>query len=54
VGADIGSWQYSAHYDNSPSFGDFRSFGGWTRPAIKQYVGDASLCGIGVDKNWYP
>jgi hypothetical protein len=25
-----------SHYDNSPSFSDFRLFGGWTRPAIKQ------------------
>ena len=24
-----------AHYDNSPSFSDFRSFGGWSKPNIK-------------------
>ena len=29
-----------AHYDASPSFSDFVSFGGWTKPAIKQYAGD--------------
>jgi hypothetical protein len=56
VCADI-QWcvgQHSAHYDGSASFGDFGSFGGWSRPAIKQYVGDASECGVGIDKNWYP
>ena len=41
------------HYDSNPSFSDFSSFGGWTSPAIKQYVGDASQCGVGVDKNFY-
>eukprot|EP00761_Pharyngomonas_kirbyi_P012006 gb/GECH01012033.1/.p1 GENE.gb/GECH01012033.1/~~gb/GECH01012033.1/.p1 ORF type:complete len:222 (+),score=42.63 gb/GECH01012033.1/:1-666(+) len=43
-----------AHYDHRPSFSDFRSFGGWSRPAIKQYVGDATVCGAGIDKDWYP
>ncbi len=42
-----------AHYDNNPSFSDFSSFGGWSKPAIKQYVGDTTLCGAGVDKNFY-
>lgn len=42
-----------AHYDGSPSFSDFSSFGGWSKPAIKQYVGDTTLCGAGVDKNYY-
>lgn len=43
-----------AHYDKSPSFSDFGSFGGWTKPTIKQYEGDVTLCGAGVDKNYYP
>eukprot|EP00933_Yihiella_yeosuensis_P045094 TRINITY_DN4040_c0_g1_i1.p2 TRINITY_DN4040_c0_g1~~TRINITY_DN4040_c0_g1_i1.p2 ORF type:complete len:253 (-),score=20.39 TRINITY_DN4040_c0_g1_i1:87-845(-) len=42
-----------AHYDRSASFSDFRSFGGWTRPAIKQYVGDTTACSAGVDLNVY-
>jgi len=42
-----------AHYDNSASFSDFKSFGGWTHPAMKQYVGDATQCGVGVDKNYF-
>jgi len=43
-----------AHYDNTPSFSDFRAFGGWSKPAIKQYAGDATVCGVGIDKDWYP
>ena len=34
-----------AHYDGNPSFGDFEPFGGWSKPAIKQYAADASVCG---------
>jgi hypothetical protein len=43
-----------AHYDGNPSFADFSPFGGWTRPAIKQYQGSTNICGCGVDYNWYP
>lgn len=43
-----------AHYDGSASFSDFSSFGGWSKPNIKQYQGDTTLCGAGVDKNFYP
>ncbi len=43
-----------AHYDGSPSFSDFASFGGWSKPNIKQFQGDTTLCGAGVDKNFYP
>ncbi len=42
-----------AHYDNNPSYSDFSSFGGWTKPAMKQYYGDASFCSAGWDKNYY-
>ena len=40
--------------DNNPSFSDFRGFGGWTHPSIKQYKGTTTLCGVGVDLSWYP
>mmetsp|Transcript_42494 Transcript_42494/g.102344 ORF Transcript_42494/g.102344 Transcript_42494/m.102344 type:complete len:217 (+) Transcript_42494:52-702(+) len=43
-----------AHYDGSASFSDFGAFGGWSKPNIKQYLGDKSSCGVGVDYNWYP
>ena len=42
-----------AHYDNYASFSDFQSFGGWTKPNIKQYKGDTTLCSAGVDMNFY-
>lgn len=54
-----GSTQFSQyplwypHYDNSASFSDFVPFGGWTSPAIKQYQGTTSQCGVGVDQNYY-
>ncbi|EDQ85402.1 uncharacterized protein MONBRDRAFT_21722 [Monosiga brevicollis MX1] len=51
-GASFPLWY--AHYDGNPSFSDFAPFGGWTRPAIKQYNGDKTICGAGVDVNWYP
>lgn len=41
-----------AHYDNVPGFSDFSSFGGWTKPAAKQFAGDVTLCSAGVDKNY--
>mmetsp|Transcript_205 Transcript_205/g.415 ORF Transcript_205/g.415 Transcript_205/m.415 type:complete len:333 (-) Transcript_205:299-1297(-) len=43
-----------AHYDNKPSFSDFSSFGGWRSPHAKQYAGDTTQCGLGVDKNYSP
>lgn len=39
------------HYDGSPSFSDFTPFGGWSAPTIKQFKGDTTLCGKGVDEN---
>jgi len=50
--SDLPLWY--AHYDYSPSFSDFRSFGGWSKPAIKQYEGNQRVCGAGVDLNYYP
>lgn len=43
-----------AHYDNSPSFSDFSAFGGWTKPYMKQFAGDVTVCGADVDKNYRP
>ena len=59
----MGGWTYPAslglplwypHYDDSKSFSDFRAFGGWSKPNIKQYLGTHTSCGVGVDYNWYP
>jgi len=43
-----------AHYDGQPNFGDAWAyqFGGWTKPAMKQYD-DSGPCTT-VDVNWYP
>ena len=43
-----------AHYDNDKTFSDYQSFGGWTKPNMKQYIGNARSCNAGVDYNWYP
>jgi GH25 family lysozyme M1 (1,4-beta-N-acetylmuramidase) len=42
-----------AHYDGKASFSDFSAFGGWTKPAIKQYAGTTSICSASIDKNYY-
>jgi len=42
-----------AHYDKNPAFSDWVNFGGWTKPAIKQYEGDTTVCSVGVDLNFY-
>ena len=44
------------HYENppNPSFSDFKTFGGWTKPNIKQYKGTSTDCGASVDNDWYP
>lgn len=42
-----------AHYDNQETFSDFSPFGGWSRPNIKQYIGDTTACGYGVDISFY-
>jgi hypothetical protein len=39
------------HYDNNPSYSDWSSFGGWTKPAIKQYVGDTTASSAYIDLN---
>lgn len=40
------------HYDNMKSFNDFRAFGGWREPLIKQYIGDVKECGVILDRNF--
>jgi hypothetical protein len=51
-GSSLPLWY--AHYDNSASFSDFSKFGGWTSPHAKQYVGNANVCSMGIDKNYSP
>ncbi len=42
-----------ANYDGQLNFDDFKPFGGWSQPTMKQYS-DTTLCGVGVGLNWYP
>jgi len=42
-----------ANYDGVPSFANFPSFAGWTRPAMKQFAGSSGMCSASVDLNWY-
>lgn len=42
-----------AYYNNVQNFSDFRPFGGWTTPSIKQYKGTVTLCDVnGLDLNY--
>lgn len=52
IGAGYNLWY--AHYDNVASFSDFSAFGGWTKPSMKQFAGDTTVCGLDVDKNYKP
>jgi len=52
IGSSYQLWY--AHYDNEENFNDFSAFGGWTSPSVKQYAGDATLCGSDVDLDWRP
>lgn len=47
-------WYPRYLYNQSPSLSDFTPFGGWTKPYAKQYVGDATVCGVDVDLNYAP
>ena len=40
------------YYDNDKSFDDFRAFGGWRQPLIKQFIGDVKECGVVLDRNF--
>lgn len=60
VGAARGLPLWYPHYETppNPSFSDFKPFGGWAAPTVKQFgdgdVPPGRLCGIGVDNNWMP
>ena len=44
-----------SHYDGVANFNDWSSikFGGYSKPAIKQYQGTTGFCGTSVDLNFY-
>ncbi|CAL6103520.1 Glycosyl_hydrolase family 25 protein [Hexamita inflata] len=38
--------------DGKQNFYDFASFGGWTRPFIKEYSSEQNLCGLQLNKDF--
>ena len=51
--ADNGVQLWWAYYDGEANFNDYSGFGDWNGPAIKQFAGDATVCGVDLDQNWY-
>jgi hypothetical protein len=52
-------WYWSAYgqgptAESQASFDDFRPFGGWSSPAIKQFALNEALCGLTVNRDVYP
>jgi GH25 family lysozyme M1 (1,4-beta-N-acetylmuramidase) len=39
------------HYNGVKNFNDFKPFGGWKKPLIKQFSGTNSVCGARIDMN---
>ena len=55
VCASVGSTPlWYAHYDHVQAFSDFKPFGGWSEPKMKQFASGVPLCSADIDKNWYP
>jgi hypothetical protein len=57
----VGSWNgassyqlWYVHNDGTPSFSDFKAFGGWNKPYAKQYRGNTSMCNTSVHLDWLP
>ena len=42
------------HWDNQGSFSDFKAFGGWVEPSMKQKAGGETWEGVAYDGNWCP
>ena len=42
-----------AHWDRVMSFDDFKPFGGWTKPVMKQFASDGIICGTNIDQDFY-
>ena len=56
AGSPVKLWY--PHYESppNPSFSDFKPFGGWTAPTMKQYADGPPVCkdGPATDLNWRP
>ncbi len=44
------------HYEvpPNPSFSDFKPFGSWSKPFVKQYEGTHGNCNVSYDADWTP
>ncbi len=47
-------WYAAYQTPPNPSFSDFKPFGGWTQPTLKQFTGSTVSSGVGYDSNWCP
>lgn len=57
AGANLPLWYPHYEAKPNPSFSDFEPFGGWTKPAAKQYNDGGSTpggCGVSADNNYAP
>jgi hypothetical protein len=55
TGADHGAPLWYASYDGLANFNDFRPFGGWRSPTMKQYTDCINVpCTMTANANWYP
>jgi hypothetical protein len=52
--AEYPLWYAQYETPAQASFDDFKPFGGWTAPTMKQFAGDESYEGICYDGNWTP
>ena len=42
-----------AHYNGKNDFSDFKEFGGWTEPWMKQFLQEQQTCGCQVNVNYF-
>ena len=47
-------WYSNYEKPINKSFSDFKAFGGWYEPLIKQYHQKQAMCGVKVDLNYVP
>ena len=52
-------WYWNAYgqgpnAESAATFDDFRAFGGWSTPAVKQFALNEALCGMTLNREVYP
>ena len=51
AGVPLWHAEYMPSPNTLPDFAAFKPYGGWTRPAMWQFQGTTSVCGVSVDRN---